>query len=67
MYYSPELQWSQRGLVAEDGVPSGVAAAAASRQAAWVAVAASERGGEDACMEPHSHKRKHTGEGLHTI
>lgn len=54
MYYSPELQWSQRGLVAEDGVPSGVAAAAASRQAAWVAVAASERGGEDACMEQTS-------------
>ena len=68
LYYSPELQWSQRGLVAEDGVPSGVAAAAASRQAAWVAVAASERGEKmRAWNKPHSHKRKHTGEGLHTI
>ena len=51
---SPEVQWSQRGLVAEDWEPSGVAAAAANRQAAWVAVVASERGGEDACLEQSS-------------
>ena len=48
MVYLPELRWSQRGLVAEDGVPSG-AAAAANRQAAWEAVAA--EGQEDWCME----------------
>lgn len=48
---SPELQWSQKGLVVEDWEPSGVAAAAANRQAAWVAVVASERAGEDACLE----------------
>lgn len=42
---SPEVQWSQKGLVAEDWEPSGVVAAAANRQAAWVAVVASERGG----------------------
>ena len=50
---SPEVQWSQKGLVAEDWEPSG-AAAAANRQAAWVAVVASERGGEDACLEQSS-------------
>ena len=40
---SPELQWSQKGLVVEDWEPSGVAAAAANRQAAWVAFVASEK------------------------
>ena len=51
---SPELQWSQKGLVVEDWEPSGVAAAAANRQVAWVAVVASESEGEDACLEQSS-------------
>lgn len=54
LVYSPELRWSQRGLVAEDGVPSGAVAAAANRQAAWEAVAASERGKETRAMEHSS-------------